>query len=416
MYPRLSPDYRWKDILDPFLPASKDYFEKFKQEFRTRTGLPHVHFFKYGRSGLYFLLKAMGAKNKKVIVPAYTCVVVPHAIVESGNIPVFLDCSPNSFQPNPVDYLKAIDADTVMIIPTHLFGIAEETSELYAEVKRQYPNIFVLQDCAHSFFCKDSTHKCVTEYGDGALFGMNISKLVNSVKGGALCIRNPDLSQKIDEAFFIEKKDSFFVGIKNQIFCRVYYFLAFFAFMPFLYSLVYWLQKNTKLLSAETDYYLEDSVELPKDFNEPMTSFQAKVGYKSILRYDKRVQNRRQVVYFYIKKLKIFSSDAELPEYRDGNTWSHFPIFFFNLQRENFMKDFSKKTGLELGKLEDYSCPDLTSYKQKSYRGCYRALSISKNIVNLPLTLGENGGLADITMLANKVVKFIEDYRQCDER
>ena len=45
-----------------------------------------------GRVGLYALLKAMGiGKGDEVILPAFTCVVVPNAILYLGATPVYVD-------------------------------------------------------------------------------------------------------------------------------------------------------------------------------------------------------------------------------------------------------------------------------------------------------------------------------------
>jgi dTDP-4-amino-4,6-dideoxygalactose transaminase len=386
--PRFSPDYRWADLLDFILPASKSYYSKIEKEFADRTGHKYVHFFKYGRTGLYYLLKAMGVKNKKVILPSYTCIVVPYAISLSGNIPIFLDNEEGQFQPNPDSYFNAIDEDTVMVIPTHLFGISQETSELYKKIKRHYPSVFVLQDCAHSFFCTDSTGKCVTEYGDGAMFGMNISKLVNSVKGGALTLKDKTLSEKVNEVYNNESPVNQLALFFESIKMRIYYLLVFFAFMPIFYRWVYWLQKNTKLLSSETDYYSSDKVELPRDFRNRFTAFQAKVGYKSLLRFDNRVENRKVLAKKYIDLLSGMGKGWMFPKFNEGYTWSHFPLAQSSDQfnRFNLKNRLEKLLGSEIGEFVDYSCQDLQSYKSSDKITAKHALALSNKILNLPLT------------------------------
>ena len=58
-----------------------------------------------------------------------------------------------------------------MVIPTHLFGITQETRELYDYLKRTYPSIFVLQDCAHGFFCKGKNGDLVLKRAMGQFLG-----------------------------------------------------------------------------------------------------------------------------------------------------------------------------------------------------------------------------------------------------
>ena len=167
-----------------------------------------------------------------------------------------------------------------MVIPTHLFGIAEETSELYRKLKQKYPGVFVLQDCAHSFFCTDSTRQVVTQYGDGAIFGMNISKLVNSVRGGALTVRDAALANEI-ERIRRSEMGSVESGERSSLMGRLYALAAAGAFTRPGYEAVRFLSRHTRLLSAETDYYDESRIEMPKDFAAPMNHFEAEMGLRS---------------------------------------------------------------------------------------------------------------------------------------
>ena len=91
MIPRFSPNYSVPDLFQCFRPSRENANALLEAEFILRTGHNQAILFRYGRSGIYFLLKALGAQGKKVILPAYTCVVVAHAVQLSGNIPVFLD-------------------------------------------------------------------------------------------------------------------------------------------------------------------------------------------------------------------------------------------------------------------------------------------------------------------------------------
>ncbi len=394
MIPRFSPDYRWKDFFQCFLPAKENAVHKLEQEFSKRTGQGNAVAFRYGRSGLYYLLKALGHKNKKIILPSYTCVVVAHAIVMSGNIPVFLDNKKGSFQPDPKAYIATIEKspeDIVMIIPTHLFGIAEETRELYETVKIQYPHIFVLQDCAHSYFCKDSTKEVVTKWGDGALFGMNISKLVNSVKGGMLTLKDAELTNKVR---IVYKRDD--IKNKNSLLSRVYVMAVFFAFTSLGYGLVYWLQKNTKLLSSETDYYQDDVIDLPKDFKGQMNSFEATIGLSSLARYEQRIQDRQNLAVFYADILRPYKDDGLLcyKEPQAGHTWSHFPVIVHDLDKmEMIISELEKEVGVEIGRIVDYSIADMFAYQEKGYVSCPEAKYTAEHIINLPLCLNEHQSL-----------------------
>ena len=120
---------------------------------------------------------------------------------------------------------------------------------------------------------------------------MNISKLLNSVKGGVLTVNDPELGAKIEQEMALRMKP---LRASQNLFARLYLLASFFAFIPFFYSFVFWLQKKTSLLSSETDYYSDDSIELPKDYLSTPSSFQAKVGLRSMKRLDSRVEKRKK--------------------------------------------------------------------------------------------------------------------------
>ena len=385
MIPRFSPDYHWSDLTVAIRQSRENSVSSLENRFAHLSHHQSAIAFRYGRSGLYFLLKALGAKNKKVVLPAYTCVVMANAVVLSGNKPVFLDNAADSLQPDPLDYLKAIDADTIMVVPTHLFGIAEETSFLYSEVKKAHPNVFVLQDCAHSYFCKDSTGNVVTSYGDGALFGMNISKLVNSVYGGMLTLRDSNIATKVKNEFISanQSRDSF-----AELKSRSYAASATFAFTSPGYKMVSWVSKNTQLLDSETRYFDEDVIELPNDFSAPMLPFEAEMGHRSLDRYDRRIQNRREIASYYLQCLKELKN-AYIPFSAPGNTWSHFPILVPSEIRNSLKAELEKKFRVEIGIIIDYSIPSLPSYRELDSSKFPNSEMAVNQILNLPLTFEE---------------------------
>ena len=56
--------------------------------------------FPYGRSAQWAFLKALGIENAEIIMPAYTCSVVAHAVTLSGNEPRFIDIDLHDYNMN----------------------------------------------------------------------------------------------------------------------------------------------------------------------------------------------------------------------------------------------------------------------------------------------------------------------------
>lgn len=410
MFPRLSPNYTFMEIIAAFLPAKKNAIAELEGKFTRSTGHKYAFSFRYGRSGLYYLLMAMNRQQDKpyVIIPSYSCVVVAHAVMEAGYTPIFLDNNKESFQPLEQDYINIIEryeGQVVMVVPTHLFGITFETQQLYQTLKDKYPDIFVLQDCAHGFFCRDIQNRLPTEFGDGALYGMNISKLVNSVKGGMLTVQDSELAKKIRALHVKEGKNSTFM---QSILARFYVIAAYFAFKPLFYSLVYWLQRNTKILSSQTDYYHEDTISLPCDYKGRMCAFEATIGVMSFNRYEERVRNRSKIAQFYTEMLsktpfdKFFSS----PSYKNEYSWSHFPVLCVDEKFRAYIMQSMESKGFEIGQIVDYSISDMECYKNKGYESSPLAQKTAELIINFPLTLGENFDVNGKSKLTKNMSRF----------
>ncbi|MDD2696640.1 MAG: DegT/DnrJ/EryC1/StrS family aminotransferase, partial [Candidatus Pacebacteria bacterium] len=149
MIPRLKPYFDFREIKAIFR-LEKDAIDKFEKEFARTFKAKYALSFPYGRSAIYALFKCLGIEKSEIIVPAYTCVVVPHAIVLSGNIPRFVDTAPNDFNLNLEEAKKKINEKTKAIITGNIFGYPVDTEKL-KEIKSIKKDILVIQDCAHCF-------------------------------------------------------------------------------------------------------------------------------------------------------------------------------------------------------------------------------------------------------------------------
>ncbi len=82
------------------------YFEKFSESLKSYFGAHSVFLFSKGRVGLYAVLKSMDiGPGDEVLLPGYTCMVVPNAILAVGATPIFSDIDPRTFN-IPLDKVK----------------------------------------------------------------------------------------------------------------------------------------------------------------------------------------------------------------------------------------------------------------------------------------------------------------------
>ncbi|MEM9025146.1 MAG: DegT/DnrJ/EryC1/StrS family aminotransferase [Bacteroidota bacterium] len=175
MIPRFKPQYGWREWLAAWR-FTRGNIPAYEAAFARKFGVEHGTMFPHGRSGMYALFKVWGLEKAEIVCPAYTCVVVQHAVVLSDNVPVFVDCPEGDFNMDLGKLEAAITEKTRCVVATHLFGYPTDLDALGAIVARaeeKYGHkIYVLQDVAHSYGT-EWNGRLVTEYGDAAIFGWN---------------------------------------------------------------------------------------------------------------------------------------------------------------------------------------------------------------------------------------------------
>ncbi|HIP45153.1 MAG TPA: hypothetical protein EYG93_07495, partial [Sulfurospirillum arcachonense] len=364
LVPRLKPYYSlsdWIAVLNIFKKEPIEIFEReFAKKFENRYGVMFAH----GRTGIYALLKIWELENAEVICPAYTCVVVPNAIVLSGNIPLFVDCGKNSWNMDLNLLEKSITKNTRCIIATHIFGYPMDVEKLQeivknAEVKYGH-KIYVIQDVAHSFGAKWNG-KLVTTYGDASVFGMNISKIMNSIFGGMVITDNNETYEKLKEW---REKNSKKKGFSKELKRFAYFVAVNIAFNSYVYGFVNWLERKG-FLDRFVKYYEEDKIFFPKDWDEYPAKIEARVGLNQLKKYDYIIKTKIENAKKWMEILK--NNNIRFLGDIDGSTYSHCTGLVEN--RDEWIEKYIKK-GIQLGILIEYSIPYMKAY-QKYKKGEY---------------------------------------------
>lgn len=142
--------------------------------------------------------------DSNIIVVGFTCCVVPAAIIKSGLSVKYVDINSNDFRIDLNHLEKIVDNNTSAIVVQHIFNARENVILL----KNLYPNIFIIEDCAHSFGMKDSDGIFTGSKGHFAFYSFDHTKVVTSLGGGAIISHNLDFDK------WLTKKEHLF---KNSI-------------------------------------------------------------------------------------------------------------------------------------------------------------------------------------------------------
>ncbi|NBT46891.1 MAG: hypothetical protein EBT07_03595 [Actinobacteria bacterium] len=382
MIPRFKPDLGWAEICALFRP-NRGAVERFEKEFAKAFQAVDAVAFPYGRSAQWAFFKAMGIENAEIIMPAYTCSVVAHAVTLSGNQPRFIDINLGDYNMNLEEAEAAINENTRAIIATHTFGYPQDLDRLEAMVKRgeeKYGHkIWLMQDCCHAFGA-EWQGRMIGISGDVAVYALNISKMITAIFGGMLTFQDQALADKVRAWRDANYRPA---GRLKAIQRRLYLLAVYVAFNEIVYGLTWWLQEKTPLLNHLTkSYHLDDKIHFPPDYLDKMLEVEAAVGLAQVDRYDAIIARRRANAVYYNQYLERHSGWV-FPPLIDGATYSHYVVRV--PERKPVIDEWAEK-GMHLGELIQYSIPSTSPYKLQSQL-CVNSDIASHKTINYPLHL-----------------------------
>jgi dTDP-4-amino-4,6-dideoxygalactose transaminase len=382
MIPRLKPYLGKEEILAVF-KNRKHAVQRFEQAFAAQFHSNYAVAFPYGRSALWAFFNAMGIKDAEIVQPAYTCSVVAHATVLSDNIPVFVDIDLTDYNMNLDQFADAINEHTRAVIPTHLFGYPmdiDRVQKIVKDAEAKYGHkIYIIQDCAHSFDARYKG-KPVANAGDGAIFGLGISKQITSIFGGVFTTNNEVIAKKVRDF----RDRNFRKPLWKKSLLRYLYLLAIYpAFQPAIYGFVYWIQEKTPFLNRLTKaYHLDEKIHFPPDYLDQMTNIEALVGLEQLKKYTIVRSKRIEIANKYFSETHL-TNEWVLPPEIDGATYSHFVIR--TNARDRLLKSFASH-GVQLGQLIEYSMPHQSAYKKYAKNKLFpNSYLCSNSMINLPI-------------------------------
>jgi dTDP-4-amino-4,6-dideoxygalactose transaminase len=350
-----------------------------------------------GRVALYTVLKAMGVGlGDEVVLPAFTCVVVPNAILYLGAIPIYVDINPDTLCCDAAQIERALSPKTKVILIQNMLGLSAEVSEIITLAKAR--GIFTIEDCTHGFGGK---HQGVFNglRSDASFFSSQWNKPFSTGIGGMLVVNNRDLLQPVNQlnSHLIKPsaKDQFILFI--LIWARTY-LLKGFTYWTFL-RLYRWLSKKGVVVGSSSASELV-GINMPKDYFKGMSSVQCRAGIKALSTFDQVISQRKNSGISVHEWLANQSKTTVPAEHLAQHAFLKYPILVKD--RALFLRQ-AEKEKVPLGdwfisplhpvldSLEPWGL-DVSNFPNAVY--------ISKHIVNLPLDLP-----------VHRLINFLELYK-----
>lgn len=125
------------------------FADKFDEEFAQYVGVPYAAGVNNGTSALHCAMMALGiGAGDEVIVPANTYIATAWGVTYTGATPVFVDCTPDTWEIDPDKIEEKITERTKAIIGVHLYGQPFEFNRVKA-IADKY-GLYVVEDCAQA--------------------------------------------------------------------------------------------------------------------------------------------------------------------------------------------------------------------------------------------------------------------------
>lgn len=256
-----------------------------------------------GRVGLFALLKAMGiGAGDEVIVPAFTCVVVPNAILYLGAKPIYVDIQHDELNPTLESIKNKVSSNTRCILVQNTFGLSTDVDQISRFAKEN--GILTIEDCTHGFGGLFNGRPNGT-YCDAAFYSTQWNKPFSTGIGGFTLLNNPEFQHALNIVNQDLIKPSFKERKMLASLIRVRGFM--------LNDSTYWplLRMYRKLSSRGTVVGSSSSAELssveqPSDYFMGSSTEQVKAGVKSIGKLNHvmelRIENGRRYNAFMREK------------------------------------------------------------------------------------------------------------------
>lgn len=149
-----------------------------------------IKFVTSGRVAIALALKQMGiGKGDKVMVPAYHCPAMVEPVIWVGATPVFYKIQSDT-SVNLHDIQTKLDDSVKLLLVAHYFGFPQNLLTIRDFCDTQ--KIYLLEDCAHSFF-GEFDGKPIGTYGDYAI--ASTMKFFPIYEGGCLISARHNLEQ-----------------------------------------------------------------------------------------------------------------------------------------------------------------------------------------------------------------------------
>jgi dTDP-4-amino-4,6-dideoxygalactose transaminase len=376
---------------------------KYKTEIAKHLGASADDIFLYwkGRVALFAILKAMDIhEGDEVVLPAFTCVVVPNAIKYLGAKPIYVDIDAKTYNFDLKQLESKITDNTKVIICQNTFGLSSNVEKVVDFAKMH--NIKTIEDCTHGF---GGTYKGKPNgsYCDAAFYSTQWNKPYSTGVGGFALVTDKDLKAKLEKVNADLEPATF----KDKISLSTLYFVREKILTDRRYwrmvKLYRWLSKH-KLVQGSSSGTEIESTEMPSHYFKGMSTTQMKKGITNLAKLGEMIPLRKANAATYSEYLKSKDKTYVPTEQFQDHSFLKYP--FLVKERDEVMR-IAEECKVPLG---EWFCspihPVMEHFDQWDFRECDFpvATKYSSEMLNLPTDVKDT---APVLAFLDKIEFFL---------
>lgn len=271
-----------------------------EEDFRHYLNVNYAAVVYSGTTSLYFILETIKLLTKKrtVLIPSYTCPLVPLAIKRAGFNMAICDITGYDFNYDisELEGMCSYNKDIAAVLAVHLAGIPVDFDSI-ENIAKKYA-IYTIEDCALSLGA-DYKGKKAGSLGDFSFFSLCRGKGVTMYEGGVIVTNTGEYGRLLNGTIKRLEKEKKFPEALKIIELLGYGIIYRPEAFWFAYKLpeIFWNILRRPFKAGGEEYGL--------DFpTHRVSTLRKKVGHSMFLRLDKEALKQREKAAYYIEALK----------------------------------------------------------------------------------------------------------------
>jgi perosamine synthetase len=304
-----------------------------------------------GRVALFAILKALGiGPGDQVMIPGFTCFILPSAILFAGAEPLYADIEPSTLNLSVETIESALNSkvnpNVKAIVIQHTFGMPADAARIISWARQR--GIATIEDCAHAlgsgYYGASGVRHAVGTLSDAAFFSSHWNKPVSTGIGGWALVNDPRIREGVRRFWkeqCVKPTRTETLMLAAQVAVR----------KVLTAPRIYWLVRNTYFALYRRGLLVGSSSreelrgEMPAGYAKRMSSFQEWLLKRRMAKYASEA-HRRNLKHLYDAALRSSGFPVfQVPKYADP-VLLRYPVRVRNKKR---ILTEAKRRGIEIG-------------------------------------------------------------------